>query len=127
FHSLYILEIGLRSFIKIYGPPLGRALDELRKTAHEMPEIMFYYHYVLGVIPVSRTETAPLEEGMRGFGESYKTKVKPSIREANSILGEYDFFFEWETDPTPDQLRTLIEKIDKALSPLGCKYTITTK
>ncbi|NIN52865.1 MAG: hypothetical protein GTN80_07240 [Nitrososphaeria archaeon] len=119
-----------RSRIKIYGPPLAKALDELRKVAHEMPEIRVYYHYILGRLPVSRSETAPLEdesEMMMGFGESYKMKSKPSIKEAHSVLGEDDFCFEWEDDPTPDQLRILIEKIDKALSPLGCRYTITTK
>ncbi len=131
-YTCTFLGIELRSYIRIYGPPLCRALDELGKVAHEMPEIQFYYHYILGVIPVSRSETAPLEGEEEksypmGFGESYKVKTTPSVKEAHSVLGEYDFVFEWEADPTPDQLRTLIEKIDKALSPLSCKYTMTTK
>ncbi len=123
-------EFDMRSRIKIYGPPLAQALDELRKIAHEMPEVPLYYHYILGRVPVSRSETAPLEDESKmvlGLGESFKAKTKPSIKEAHSVLGEDDFCFEWESDPTPEQLRTLIEKIDKALSPLGCKYTITTK
>ena len=102
---------------------------ELEKVAHEMPEIQFYYHYVLGVIPISRSETAPLESEEEkaypmGFGESYKVKTLPSVKEAHSVLGEYDFVFEWEANPTSEQRRTLIEKIDKALSPLGCRYII---
>ena len=42
-------------------------------------------------------------------------------------LGEYDFFFEWHEDPDTSQLMELIGRIDKALKPLGCLYTITTK
>jgi hypothetical protein len=49
------------------------------------------------------------------------------ISESGEKLGEYDFFFEWFTEPTMVQVYDLLEKIDEALAPLGCKYTITTK
>jgi hypothetical protein len=42
-------------------------------------------------------------------------------------LGEYDFFFEWYEEPEAFQLNELIRKIDAALKPLGCLYTITTR
>lgn len=42
-------------------------------------------------------------------------------------LGEYDFFFEWHKKPETSQIKDLIGKIDEALKPLSCLYTITTK
>jgi hypothetical protein len=49
------------------------------------------------------------------------------ISKVGESMGEYDFFFKWLTDPTSDQLNELIGKIDKALKPMKCLYTITTK
>lgn len=49
------------------------------------------------------------------------------ISEFGESLGDYDFFFEWQELPSPDQLQGLVEKIDEALVPLGCFYTITSK
>jgi len=49
------------------------------------------------------------------------------ISKSGESLGEYDFFFEWFTEPSMAQLNELIDRIEKALAPLGCQYTITTK
>jgi len=49
------------------------------------------------------------------------------ISKSAEMLGENDFFFEWFSKPTMDQLNDLIKKIDEALTPLGCRYMITTK
>ena len=49
------------------------------------------------------------------------------ISKSGEKLGEYDFFFEWFTKPTMEQINLLINKIDKTLKSLGCSYTITTK
>ena len=119
----------MKSYIKIYGPPLLKALDELKKIAYDMPSIPRFYHYILGVIPVGASVAAPPlgKEETLGVGERYETKYKTTVSKSGYTLGEHDFFFEWEKDPTSDQLRTLITKIDNALTPLGCKYTITTK
>jgi hypothetical protein len=42
-------------------------------------------------------------------------------------LGDYDFFFEWESGPTTEQVTELIGRIDVVLADCGCWYTITTK
>jgi len=117
----------MKSYIKIYGPPILKALDGLEKVAGEMPEISFYYHYILGFIPVGKSTSAPLDEEPLGLGEKYKARSKTSVSKSGYALGDYDFFFEWAKEPDGEQLRNLIEKIEKVLAPLGCKYTITTK
>ena len=117
----------MKSYIKIYGPPILKALDELEKVASEMPEISFYYHYILGFIPVGRSSYAPLGEEPLGVGEKYEAKSKTLVSRSGHTLGDYDFFFEWAKEPDGEQLRNLIGKIENALTPLGCRYTITTK
>jgi len=117
----------MKSYVKIYGPPILKALDDLQKVAREMPEISFYYHYILGVIPVGKSTLPPFEEEPLGLGEKYKEKSKVSVSKSGYTLGDYDFFFEWAKDPDGEQLRNLIEKIENVLTPLGCRYTITTK
>ena len=49
------------------------------------------------------------------------------ISKAVYSLGEYDFFFEWFTAPTTEQVLTLIQHIEEALSEIDVRYTITTK
>ena len=117
----------MKSYIKIYGPPILKALDELEKVAGEMPEISFYYHYILGFIRVGKSSLTPFEEGPLGLGEKFKAKSGTSVSKSGYTLGDYDFFFEWAKEPDGQQLRNLIEKIENVLTPLGCRYTITTK
>ena len=49
------------------------------------------------------------------------------ISRSGESLGEYDFFFEWFKKPTIEQIENLLERVDNALTPLGCLYTATTK
>jgi hypothetical protein len=49
------------------------------------------------------------------------------ISDAGESLGDYDFFYEWVQEPTQVELFELINRIEAALTPLGCKYRITTK
>ncbi len=49
------------------------------------------------------------------------------ISKEKEMLGEYDFFFEWFKDPTVEDYEKLLSAIDDTLSPLGCKYSVTTK
>ena len=44
-----------------------------------------------------------------------------------SLIGDYDFAFEWKQEPTEKVLRRLIFNIDEIFQDLDCRYTITTK
>jgi len=52
------------------------------------------------------------------LGEISVKRCGKIISKSGEGLGEYDFFFEWFTKPTTDQVNELIEKIDEALAPL---------
>jgi len=120
------------SYIKIYGPPVLKAIKELEKIAVDMPEVCIMDTILAGVPDYADAFSDP------EYTSSYFTQtlepVELKVERCDTIisksgekLGEYDFFFEWFTEPKMEQLNELIEKIDEALTPLGCKYTITTE
>jgi hypothetical protein len=86
----------LESKIKIYGPPVDKAITELQRLVKELPTI---------------------SEG--GMSHSM-------IPSGETLMGDFDFVFRWAKEPNEKQLRELITQIDKALKNLGCRYTITT-
>jgi hypothetical protein len=129
----------MRSYIKIFGPPILEAIRELEKVAIDMPEVCVMDHVILkdlspriasdiGGDKIGTVDVAVSEYFMQRTGVVVPVKRCHSIISKHGLkLGEYDFFFEWHEEPNISQLNTLIEKIDKALKPLGCLYTITTK
>ncbi len=129
----------MRSYIKIYGPPVLEAIKKLEKLAVDMPEVCIMDYVIAQDISPSVAKELDVskvssEEGsISGFFLQRTGVVLPVKRYHNIIskhgqkLGEYDFFFEWYEKPKGSQLNDLIGKIDDALKPLGCLYTITTK
>lgn len=83
-----------RTYVKLYGPPIEKALKELEKLAKELPNVS-------------------------------KGKIS-TLKDAEVMIGEFDFVFEWDDEPTEDMLRLLIFNIDEALHHIGCRYTVST-
>lgn len=129
----------MRSYIKIYGPPILDAIKELEKVAINMPEVCVMDYVIMKELsPRIARDVGGETVGTVDYAVSsffmQRTGVTVPVKRCYSIiskhgqkLGEYDFFFEWHEEPDTSQLNNLIEKIDKALKPLGCLYTITTK
>lgn len=87
----------MKSFIKLYGPPIDKALEKLKKVVSDFPNI------------------------------SKGKITHELILEGITILGDYDFIIEWKGNPTAEDIRLLIKSIDDVLKPLDCRYTIITK
>jgi len=129
----------MRSYIKIYGPPILEAIRELEKLAVDMPEVCIMdYVIARDLSPDMAKEIGGMAMQQSGGSVSgffmQRTGAVIPVKRCHSIiskhgqkLGEYDFFFEWYEEPETAQLDDLIKKIDVALKPLGCLYTITTK
>ncbi|MFP3951424.1 MAG: hypothetical protein ACLFVP_04710 [Candidatus Bathyarchaeia archaeon] len=120
----------IRSYIKIYGPPVLAAINGLEKLATDMPEVCIMDTIIYGTPNWSEVYANPSEvqdyfNRLPG-GVAYE-RCDSIISEKGEMLGEYDFFFEWFKEPTMDELNEMIKNIDEVLTPLGCKYTITTK
>jgi hypothetical protein len=123
----------MRSFIKIYGPPIYGAIKALERIAIDMPEVCIMDK----ILEFKGEKPLTEDEAMAYFyaGQAKPAKVEEVLKErchrmiskSGVKLGEYDFYFEWFETPDPEQLNKLIQKIDDALTPLGCRYTITTK
>lgn len=128
----------MRSYIKIYGPPVLEAIKKLEKLAVDMPEVCIMDYVIAQDISPSVARELDVSKVTAGSSISgfflERTGVVLPVKRRRSIiskhgqkLGEYDFFFEWYEEPKGSQLNDLIGKIDDALKPLGCLYTITTK
>lgn len=131
--------MSMRSYIKIYGPPISEAIKELEKLAVDMPEVCIMDYVIQNDLSpkiaedVGGSTVDTSNVSIPGFFVQ-RTGVVLPVKRYHSIiskhgqrLGEYDFFFEWYEKPETSQLIDLIRKIDEALKPLGCLYTITTK
>ena len=127
----------MRSFIKLMGPPLGKAISELEKIAIDIPQVCIMDEAILHGIPRELAgdvgESIKYTEHVERFfiqrtGIAVETeRCSRIISKSGRELGEFDFYFEWFKKPTLDELQNLIEKIDDTLASIGVLYTITTK
>ncbi len=114
----------MRSYIKIYGPPIGAAIKALEKISIDMPEVCIMNTDLSIEPPMEAQLLINYFGGNEAISGERCGKIISKSRES---LGEYDFFFEWFKKPNMDQLHTLRDAIDGALSKVGVRYTITTK
>ena len=120
----------MKSFIKIQGPHVLKAIEALEKMAIPEEQICIMDGLIAGTmgsdLNIGSVESVADYFAVSGMGLSEK-RCGNIISKSNDQLGDYDFFFEWFTDPKSDQIKDLIGKIDETLAPLGCSYEITTK
>jgi len=128
----------VRSYIKLYGPPILKAIGALDKIAVSMPGVCMMNTMIIRGIPASLAadlggQAIILQrDAVRGYFEASGVSIPVErceniISKSGEMLGEYDFFFEWFKEASQAQLNELIEKIDDSLISLGCYYTITTR
>ncbi len=131
----------MKSYIKLYGPPINTALKTLRSVAVDLPEVCVMdtaleaelgFGSIVGPGGISgaggQASLDSVQMVMSYFGnEIPEERCDTIISKSGERLGEYDFYFEWFQKPTVAQIEDLISKIDEALTPTGVRYTITTK
>ncbi len=118
----------MKSYVKIFGPPLVKALRALEKIAAESPEVLIKRFYDIFISSLALDYTDESQDYISSI--PLEVPVGRRVRlisESGHTLGDYDFFFEWAKDPTWEELQELASKIDEAFGPLGCKYTIVTR
>jgi hypothetical protein len=120
----------MKSYIKIYGPPLLKTIKVLEKVAIGLPEVCVWNT----VMASSRLFTSSgifSDNDVRAYfssaDEMPERRCSTIISKSGESIGEYDFFFEWFKEPTMEELNNFIEKIDEALAPLNVRYALVTK
>lgn len=117
----------MKSYVKIYGPPVLKAIKTLEKIAIDMPEVCIMDTVIEASPPQILSDDDSVSNYFGGITEIPKRRCSKIISKSGEKVGEYDFYFEWFKTPNQEDLNGLIEKIDNALLPLGCRYSITTK
>ena len=127
------------SYIKIYGPPIIDAIKELEKIAVNLPQVCIWDTVFARGIPKNLSRDVGGQhihararmEWVGSYFEEHgvsisRERCESIVSSSGSTLGNYDFFYEWLENPSSEKISMLIEKVDNALEPLGCRYTITT-
>jgi len=131
----------MKSYIKLFGPPIGEALKVLRNLAIDFPEVcvmdtaleaQFGLGSIAGPGGISgaggQASMDSVQMVMSFFGDDIpEERCDTIVSKSGERLGEYDFYYEWFQKPTVQQVEDLISKIDEALAPIGVRYTMTTK
>jgi len=119
-----------KTYIKIYGPPLMKALQALEGVAVAMSkenEVKFM-HKCVPYPTRMQADTNDWSAYLKNLSNTYVDCYEPQklISDAKQTLGEHDFMFDWVEKPTVKNLEKLIEKIDTSFQGLGVLYTMTT-
>jgi hypothetical protein len=122
----------VKSYIKLYGPPIVKGLKALEKIAIDMPKVCIMntpielvLGYPGGVTPSGFSMT---DEVVSYFGGGIsEERCGTIISKSGESMGAYDFYFEWFKKPGLEELNNLIEQIDETFMKIGVKYSITTK
>jgi hypothetical protein len=120
-----------KTYIRIYGPPVLKALRALEGVAVDMSKItdVKFSHRCVPYPTRMQTDDRGWDTYLKQLQSTYTDCYEPEkiISDASMTLGEYDFVFDWSKKPTRKRLMELMDKVDSALSTTGVLYTMTTE
>ncbi len=120
-----------KTYVRIFGPPLLKAIKALEGVAVDMSkaiEIKFS-HKCVPYPTRLQSDKRDWDSYLKNLQNTYKDCYEPQkiISDASMTLGEYDFVFEWTEKPSMKKILGLIENIDGAFGDLGVHYSLTTE
>ena len=120
-----------KTYVRIYGPPLLKAIKTLEGVAVDMSKAteVKFSHKCVPYPTRLQSDKRDWNNYLKNLKNTYTDCYEPQkiISDASITLGEYDFMFEWTEKPTMKKIQGLIEKIDGALGDLGVHYSLTTE
>ena len=121
----------VKSYVRIYGPPLLKAIKVLEGVAVDMSnktEVKFS-HKCVPYPTRLQSDRNDWNAYLKNMQRTYKDCYEPEkiISDASMTLGDYDFVFEWTSKPSITQVEDLIAAVDTALADVGVLYTLTTE
>ena len=94
----------MRTYLKLYGPDLLKALPILEEISTEFSEL----------------------SGSTALRENNASNHLAKIKSSSVVIGKYDFSFNWHEEPTIDRVLNLIKKIDHRLLETRVRYEAST-
>jgi hypothetical protein len=120
-----------KTYVRIYGPPLLKAIRALEGVAVEMSKAVEvkFSHKCVPYPTRMQSDRRDWNNYLKGLTQTYTDCYEPQkiISDAGMTMGDHDFMFEWSQRPSMKRIQDLIEKVDEALMGLGVLYTITTE
>ena len=121
----------VKSYIRIYGPPLLKAIKVLEGVAVDMSnktEVKFS-HKCVPYPTRLQSDKNDWNTYIKNMQKTYKDCYEPEkiLSDASMTLGDYDFVFEWTSKPSIAKIEDLIAVVDTALAEVGVLYTMTTE
>jgi len=121
----------LRTYVKIEGKDVGSIVQKLAKLAVDSPEICVWDYNMLDAgwqMPITNKGIMGDAASYLGMDRSaFETECDKIIAKSGADLGDDNLYFEWQKEPSDEQLRKLRVKIDGILKPFGNKYTVTNR
>ncbi|MBN2334497.1 hypothetical protein JXL21_02985 [Candidatus Bathyarchaeota archaeon] len=120
-----------KTYVRIYGPPLLKAIKALEGAAVEMSKAteVKFSHKCVPYPTRLQSDKRDWDNYLKNMQNTYKDCYEPQkiISDASMTLGDYDFVFEWTEKPSMKKVQDLMAKIDGVLSGVGVHYTLTTE
>ena len=121
----------VKSYIRIYGPPLLKAIKVLEGVAVDMSnktEVKFS-HKCVPYPTRLQSDKNDWNAYLKNMQKTYTDCYEPEkiLSDASMTLGDYDFVFEWTSKPSIAKIEELIAVVDTALAEVGVLYTMTTE
>ncbi len=121
----------VKSYVRIYGPPLLKAIKALEGVAVTMStktEVKFS-HKCVPYPTRMQSDKNDWNAYLQNMKKTYKDCYEPEkiISDASMTMGDYDFVFDWTSKPSITQIEDLIARVDAALEKVGVMYTLTTE
>ena len=116
----------MRSYVKLYGPPVLKALMVLEKLAVDTPEVCIMDSLIETNLDNLGTKYG-ITEYFKPYGGITEERCNHIISKSGGSTGDYDFSFEWFIKSMTLQPQMLIGNIDEALKLVSLRYMVTTK
>jgi hypothetical protein len=121
----------VKSYVRIYGPPLLKAIKALEGVAVTMStktEVKFS-HKCVPYPTRMQSDKNDWNAYLQNMKKTYTDCYEPEkiISDASMTMGNYDFVFDWTSKPSITQIEDLIARVDAVLEKVGVMYTLTTE